>query len=90
MHAPSLYVIISILSFLPGFFFSLYYFSSSGAPLHFFPLFIGIRRASFGKIGGKGEVRGRKRAGYPAWSPGGVGLGTVYTVFALGQTQWES
>ena len=38
MHALSLYVIITILSFLPGFFFffSLYYFSSSGARLHFF------------------------------------------------------
>ena len=90
MHAPSLYVIISILSFLPGFFFFSLLFFFLWRSFAFFSLFIGIRRASFGKIGGKGEVRGRKRAGYPAWIPGGVGLGTVYTVFALGQTQWES
>lgn len=63
-----------VLSFLPVVV-SLFFLFTTFLPLRFvciFLLLIGVRRASFRKIGGKGEVRGKERPGYPAWIPGAL------------------
>ena len=91
MHALSLCVIISILSFLPGFFFSFLFTIFLPLELVCISFIVhwceeGLLWENWWKRRGEGQEEGR----IPCLDSWGVGPGTISIVSALGQTQWES